>query len=76
VPKRRFSYTYLIEEFIPLREAGVSQGAIDTMTKENPRRYFAGRGLRQEQQKPVIRDPCRRLAIYLMAGWVGYEKSA
>ena len=40
-PKRR--YTYLIEEFIPaLREAGVSQAAIDTMTKENPRRYFAG----------------------------------
>ncbi len=40
-PKRR--YTYLIEEFIPmLREAGVSQSDIDTMTMENPRRYFAG----------------------------------
>jgi len=40
-PKRR--YTYLIEEFIPaLREAGMSQATIDTMTKENPRRYFAG----------------------------------
>jgi phosphotriesterase-related protein len=39
-PKRR--YTYLIEEFIPkLREAGVTQAAIDTMTIGNPRRYFA-----------------------------------
>jgi len=43
-PKRR--YTYLIEEFIPaLRAAGVSQAAIDTMTMENPCRYFAGEPL-------------------------------
>jgi phosphotriesterase-related protein len=43
-PKRL--YTYLIEGIHPaLREAAVSQSDIDTMTVENPRRYFAGESL-------------------------------
>ena len=43
-PKRRF--TYLIEEFIPeLQAAGITEGAIDTMMVDNPRRYFAGEPL-------------------------------
>ncbi len=40
-PKRR--YTYLVQEFIPkLKEEGLSDADIRTMTVENPRRFFAG----------------------------------
>ncbi len=43
-PKRRF--TYLLEEFVPnLLKAGATEGSIDTMLVENPRRYFAGGSL-------------------------------
>jgi len=40
-PKR--SFTYLLEQFVPqLKEAGVSEGAIQTMLVDNPRRFFEG----------------------------------
>jgi phosphotriesterase-related protein len=35
-------YTYLVEEFLPnLREAGVSQGVVDRLTRENPFNAFS-----------------------------------
>jgi len=38
--------THLFRKVIPrLHEAGVSQGKVDTMLVDNPRRYFAGSGI-------------------------------